>query len=99
MEMSRSCAGKVLDGLAEDLFREAVGVDVGGVEEVDARLHADVDELARLVDVGFAPGLEKLVATAKGSSAEAEFGDFQAGVAELSEIHVLRFSCEIFCLP
>ena len=51
----------MLDGLAEDFFREAVGVDVGGVEEIDAGLHADINELARFLDVGFAQALKNSV--------------------------------------
>jgi|SRR5580704_22928 hypothetical protein len=32
------------DGFAEDFFGEALGIDVGGVEEVDAGVEADVDK-------------------------------------------------------
>jgi hypothetical protein len=33
----------------------AEGVDVGGVEEVEAGFHADVDDLAGFGDVGWRP--------------------------------------------
>ena len=38
-----------LDRLAEHLFRRAVRIDVGGVEEVDAGFEADVDQPPRLL--------------------------------------------------
>jgi hypothetical protein len=38
-----------LQGLAEDLLRRPLRVDIGGVEQVDARLQAEIDESARLV--------------------------------------------------
>ena len=47
--------------LPEDLFRQAVGVDVGGIEEVDAGVEADIDQAGGLRDVGRSPGLEKLL--------------------------------------
>ena len=42
---------EVLDGAAEYGLAAAVGVDVGGVEEVEAGFHADVDDLAGFGDV------------------------------------------------
>ena len=86
MEM-RSASRLPDDGFAEDVFGEAVGVDVGGVEEVDAGFDADVDEAGGFCDVGGAPGFEEFVAAAEGAGAEAEDGDFEAGVAELSVFH------------
>ena len=75
------------DGFAEDFFGDAVGINVGGVEEIDAGVEADVDEAGGFGDVAAAPGFEEFVAAAKGAGAEAENGDLQAGVAELSEFH------------
>src|SRR5918998_915813 len=39
------------EGFAEDLLGQALGVDVGGVDQVDARPQADVDLLPRRLDV------------------------------------------------
>ena len=75
-------AAEMLDSAAEDGFAAAHGVDVGGVEEVKAGFHADVDDLTGFGDVaGGAPCVEKFVAAAEGSAAEAEFRDFEAGSA------------------
>jgi len=82
-------AGKVFDGLTQNLFGETIGVDVGGVEEVDTSFDADVDELAGLCDVGLTPGFEELIASTEGSGAEAEYGDFEAGVAKLTKFHLI----------
>ena len=65
------------DRLAQDFFREAVGVNIGGVEEVDAGVEADIDKAGGLVSVGSCPTrLKELVAAAESSRAEAERGDF-----------------------
>ena len=77
----------MLDGLAEDLFALAVGVAVGGVEEVAAGFHADVDELARFVRLRIPPRGEEFVRGAEGAGAEAELGDFEAGAAESAVFH------------
>ena len=77
----------MLDGLAEDLFALAVGVAVGGVEEVAAGFHADVDEMAGFVGLRVAPGGEEFVAGAEGAGAKAEFRDFEAGAAECAVFH------------
>ena len=75
------------DSFAEDLFGEAAGVNVGGVEEIDAGFEANVDEARGFGDVAGAPGFEKFVAAAEGAGAETENGNLQAGMAELSEFH------------
>ena len=77
----------MVDGLAEDLFALPVGVNVRGVEKVTTRLEAEVDESACFFYLGIAPGLKELTASTKGAGAKAEFGDFQAGAAELTEFH------------
>src|SRR3546814_9704434 len=45
-----------LDRRAADRLRSAVGIHVGGIEEIDASVEADVDDASRLIDVGVAPG-------------------------------------------
>ena len=75
------------DGFAEDFFGDAVGINVGGVEEIDAGVEADVDEAGGFGDVAAAPGFEEFVGAAEGAGAEGENGDLKSGVAELSEFH------------
>jgi hypothetical protein len=41
-----------LQSLAQHLFRAAIGVNVGGIEEVDAGLQTDVDQPPRFLHVG-----------------------------------------------
>ncbi len=43
---------------ADDLLRFAGGVDIGGVDEVDAGVERGVDDPDRLVVIGLAPGAE-----------------------------------------
>ena len=78
---------EVGDGFAEDGFAVAVGVDVGGVEEVTAGFHADVDEMGGFGVLGGAPGFEEVVGAAEGAGAEAELGNFEAGAAEGAVLH------------
>ncbi len=78
---------QVRDGFAEDDLAVAVGVDVGGIEEVTAGFHADVDEVFGFGVLGAAPGLEEFVAATEGAGAEAELGDFEAGAAEGAVVH------------
>src|SRR5258708_10636979 len=72
---------------AEHILGADVGVAVGGVEEVDAGFKADVEQAARFVDFGAAPGFEKLVGAAERSGAETESGDFEAGASEKTVFH------------
>ena len=60
-----------LDGLAGDFFGEAVGIDVGGVEHVEAGVEADVYEAGGFGHVARAPGFEEFVAAAECAGAEA----------------------------
>src|SRR3546814_14559942 len=48
-----------LDRRAEDRLRSAVGIHVGGIEEIDAGGEADVDDASRLFAAGVAPGAEQ----------------------------------------
>ena len=75
------------DGLAKDFFGEAVGIDVGGVEEIDAGFHADIDQAGGFGHVARSPRAEEFSASAEGASAKTECGYFQAGAAQLSEFH------------
>jgi hypothetical protein len=64
------------ESLADDLLGLALGVDVGGVDEVDARVQGSVDDPDRVVVVGVAPGAEH-------HGAEAQGTDFDTGAAEV----------------
>src|SRR5215471_10079860 len=70
------------DGLAENFFGQAVGIDIGRVEERRAGLERDVDEARRLLELGVAPGPKEFVAAAEGRGAEAEDRHLEAGPAE-----------------
>ncbi len=62
---------------------QAVGVDVGGVDEVDAGVERLADEALGLVLLQLADlGSRCRRAAAEGHGAEAELGDEQAGAAE-----------------
>ena len=90
---------EVLEGLAEGGFGLALGVDVGGVDEVDAGFDGGLDEGvgAGLVDV--ADGLPDAavfgegggVVAGEGHGAETDVRDEQAGVAEGLVLHGMSF--------
>jgi hypothetical protein len=75
------------DGFAEDFFREAARINVGGVEEIDARVETDIDEARGFGNVAGAPGFEEFVAATERAGAQTKNGNLQAGMAELSEFH------------
>ncbi len=58
---------QVLDRLAKNLLRTPLRVYVRGVKEINARIHADIDETRRFRDIGIPPCLKKLVSTAEGA--------------------------------
>src|ERR1700688_3768911 len=66
------------DRFAEDFFRQSVGVNIGGIEEVDACFETDINEALRFVDSSFSPGAEEFGAAAERASAEAQLGNFEA---------------------
>jgi hypothetical protein len=53
-----AAGGRGPNPLANDLFRLAGGVDVGGVDEVDPGVERAVDDPDRVLVVGVAPGAE-----------------------------------------
>jgi len=65
------------DGLAEDFLRQTVGVDIGGIEQVEPSLETDVNEAGRFCDVRASPGAKKFTAAAEGASAKAEGWHFE----------------------
>src|ERR1700739_5022946 len=70
-----------VDGLAEDFLGEAVGINIGSVEEIDASFETDINQALRFVNSGFAPGLKEFGAAAEGAGAKAELGNFEARMA------------------
>ena len=80
----------LLDGRADDLFGAAVGVDVGGVDEVDAALGRMVDDAPRLRLVGGA---------AEHHGAEAELRHLDAARAEEAVSHLGHGILLTLCHP
>ncbi len=60
------------DRLAENFFRRALRIDVGGVKEIDSGIKADVHQAGGFLNIAVAPGLEEFAATAECPGAEAE---------------------------
>ena len=85
---------EVFEGLAEGLFALALGVDVGGVEEVDAGVDGGLDELVGSGLVDGADGSEEAGAAVEGHGAETERRDEEAGVAECLVLHACPSSRE-----
>ena len=84
--------GEVFEGAAGDFFAGAVGVDVGGVEEIDAGVDGGFEEGAGLV-FGQAPGMNAAARDAIAHAAEADLGDFEAGVSESCVFHDYLREC------
>jgi hypothetical protein len=68
--------------LGDDLLGLALGVDVGGVDDVDPGVQRAVDDPDALVVVGVAPGAEH-------HRAEAQLADRDAGASERAMLHQL----------
>jgi hypothetical protein len=69
------------------LLRQAVGIDVGGVDEVDAGVEAHVDLAPRALDVR-APDVGELAAPAEGHRPQGERRDLESRTPELAVFHV-----------
>ena len=78
-----------LERLAQDGFGGAIGVHIGGVEQVDAGLQADVDDAARGRCVGAAPGAEQRALATEGAGAKAQGRHVKAGAAERAVFHAM----------
>ncbi len=85
-EDDRVARGHFLEQLADDLFAGAVGVDVGGVEEIDAGVERLFDEGPSFF-FGQRPRVGAAVGQAVAHAAEADSGDFEATVAEAGVLH------------
>ncbi len=79
---------QVLERLAEDLLGLAIVIDVGGIDEVDAGVERCLDQRIGLVLRELADAApDTLAAAAEGHRAEAQFGDDEAGAAEVVVAH------------
>ncbi len=80
---------QVLERLAHQPFGQALGIDVGGVDEVDAAFeglaHDGVDLLLVKVPDG---GPDAAGRAAEGHGSKADFGDVEAATAQLTILHV-----------
>src|SRR5579864_4442586 len=69
------------DRLTEDLLRKSLRIYVRGIEEIDSRIQADLDETRRLFHVRLAPGPEELASSAKRASAKTENRNLQTALS------------------
>ena len=67
----------------DDLLGDALRINVGGVDKIDARVEAERDLTARVDKIGVAPQ----TVTAEGGRADAQGRDFQPGPAEHTVFH------------
>ena len=78
---------EIAQRLAELNLGLPFGIDVGGVEEIDARFDRAADERRGGLLIERADGPPEPGAAAEGHRAEADFGDILAGAAERSIAH------------
>jgi len=76
-----------LDHLTENLFREALGIDLCRIEEIDAGIEAEIDHAGSRRDIGLTEMTKELAAAAETGGAEAEDRNLQAGTPELAMLH------------
>jgi hypothetical protein len=72
--------------LADQLFRAAAGIDIGGVDEIHAGVGDDVEQLAHLVELEIADFGEVSLA-AEGHRAHRQHRDLEARIAQLPIFH------------
>jgi hypothetical protein len=84
---------EILQRLAEQPFGVTEGVDVGGVDEIDAGGQRPRDNRIgrRLVDIGDGTPGAAFLRRAECHGAEADFGDEQAGISKLVVTHDRTF--------
>ena len=79
--------GKVAQGLAEHDFRLSLGIDVGGVDEIDARFERALNERGRALLLDRADIAPEAGAAMKGHRPQAYFRDELAGAAKRAVFH------------
>ena len=78
--------------LADDLLRQAVRIDIGGVDEVDAGVDARVDHPLGFGKIAVADRCERACA-AEGHGAQSQCRNLQAGTAKGAVFHVGPRDC------
>ena len=78
--------GEVADGAAQDFLAVAVGIGVGGVEEVDAQLQRALDKWTRLL-FRQRPGVGTAIGIAIGHAAQADARYFHSRASESCVVH------------
>ena len=78
---STTSSRRAFDGFADDLLGLTLGVDVGGVDEVDARIERGMDHGDRLVMVG-------VTHRAEHHRSERDVADRYAGATKYALFHV-----------
>ena len=71
---------EILEGATQEFFGSAVGIGIGGVEEIDSRVHRLADYDAAWL-LGKRPGMIAALGNAKAHAAQAYFRDLQAGIS------------------
>src|SRR5262249_18476497 len=77
---------EVLDRPAEKLLARAVGIDVGGIEEIDAAFERALDEGATLLLIE-GPGMIAAISHTVAHAAEADARHLEARAAEFHIVH------------
>src|SRR5712691_2240191 len=78
-------------GATDDLFARAVGINVGGVEEINSEIQGARDERPALLFVQ-TPGMTAALRHAVGHATEAEPRDFESGFSESGVFHRVLYA-------
>ena len=71
------------DGFAHNLLGTTIRVNISRIEKIDARVQADIDQLASPFDVGIAPRSKEFVTAAESAGSETQCRNFQARLTKL----------------
>ena len=80
---------EILQRLTEDRLALAAGIDIGRVDEVDARVEGRADQLVRVLLLELADLAPHVVRPAEGHGAEAKLGNEKAAMAKATILHVI----------
>jgi hypothetical protein len=79
---------KIFQCLAGDLLGAAFGIDVGGIDKIDACVQRAADQLVRLRLIQLPNFAPHAALTAERHGAEAQFRNKQTGIAEFLITHL-----------